>query len=168
MVMENYWRSWTGGIGMYALKIADSALTASGAVKDRVKAAPTLADMPVIKAFMIRYPSSSAQSIQDFHERFRDSQTTWNSIKHLAIKGDSEGVKNELLLQENQENMLRLSGINKALGDHSKLIGMINDNPQMSSDDKRKNIDRLYYSMIELARFGNKAFEEVDKSLKGK
>jgi hypothetical protein len=84
ILVENYVRSWTGGLGMYTLQLADKALRESGVLPDPVKPLETLSDLPVIKAFVVRYPSASAQSIQDFYDDYyakkRVSSTRkWNS-----------------------------------------------------------------------------------------
>lgn len=164
-VIDNYVRAWSGNLGQYAMKLADQALYASGAVPDPVKPAATLADIPIIKAFVIRYPSASAQSIQDFYDRFEKSQTVINSVRHLAKSGDLDAMQKELSLEENRTLMVNLSGIKDALSNQSKTIRMISKNKDIGPEDKRRLIDGLYNGMIETAKHGNKMVEALDKSL---
>ena len=63
IIIENYIRQWSGGLGMYTLQIADKALRSTGALPDPPKPDDTLADVPFIKGFIVRYPSASAQSL---------------------------------------------------------------------------------------------------------
>src|SRR5204863_8151537 len=73
IVIDNYIRGWTGTLGTYAVQIADAALRKAGVLPDPIQPARTLADIPAIRAFVVRYPSASAQSIQDFYDRYDKS-----------------------------------------------------------------------------------------------
>lgn len=167
-ILENYIRSWSGNLGMYALKLADQALEKTGVIPDPVKPASTLADLPVVKAFVIRYPSSSAQSIQDFYDRYTEQKTIADTIRHLARSGDFENMTKELTLQENQINLVKLDGIREALTAQGKFIRLVHKNPEMAPDEKRQIIDGIYFSMIEMAKNGNMLIDELDKALSPK
>jgi hypothetical protein len=161
-VIDNYINAWSGNTGKYALMIADKALEKAGVTPDPVKPAATLADIPVIKAFAVRYPSATAQSIQDFMDRFEQSNKIVTTIKHLAQTGDFESAQKEMLLEENQHYLFKVSGIKDAISNQMKFIHLVNKNPQISPDEKRQLIDGVYYSMIEQARTGNKLFDQID------
>jgi hypothetical protein len=162
-LMENYLRAWSGGLGMYALQIADKALREAGALPDPVLPAATLSDLPVIKAFAVRYPGATAQSIQDFYTNYYASKKYYDTIMHLAEQGDPKAVK---LMEDHQDSLAQLSSIREALTEHSQLVRMISKNPEMSSDDKRQLIDTLYFRMIEVAQAGNDAMRQVEKEFK--
>lgn len=163
-VIDNYVRQWTGGTGTYAMQIADAALRKAGVLPDPVRPAATLADIPVVKAFMVRYPSAQAQSIQDFDERSKKAEMTVNTIKFLAQQGDFESSLKEMTIGE--DTMLRLNGMQQALATQNKMIHMINQNPNVTPEEKRQLIDSIYYQMIEISRTGNDMLDRVDKQLK--
>lgn len=165
MVLENYIRAWSGNLGMYALKVADAGLTKAGVFPDPVKPTSTLADIPFIKAFVVRYPAATAQSIQDFHDRFKKSETVIQTIHHLASIGDAENMQKEFTLQENQDKLVNLGGIRDGLNHQTKLISLIYRNPQIAPDEKRQLIDGLYYGMIQEAKMGNELFTEIEKAV---
>jgi len=165
ILLENYIRAWTGNLGRYALQMADQLLLASGAVPDPVKPTATLADIPAIKAFVIRFPSASTQSITDFYDKYAESQKVRNTIRLLAKQGDFEAFEKELLLDENQSKLVSLDGVRKALGAQMKFIHMVNKNKDMTPIEKRQVIDSLYYNMIDIANFGNALADEVEKAL---
>lgn len=154
MVIENYVRAWTGGMGTYALQLADKALQATGIASPPPKAEATLADMPIIKSFVVRYPSAQAQSIQDFYDNFQKSQTTFATMRDLAKTGQAKELQR---YTEMQSAMPRLSGIEQALSNQNRMIQVINRNPEMSPSDKRQLIDKVYLTMIQVARAGNEA-----------
>lgn len=167
-IVENYIRAWSGGLGMYALQIADKGLEVAGVTPEKVRAEKTLAEIPVIKAFVVRYPGSNAQSIRDFYERYNDNQKYINTVKHLAKSGDFDAVQNELRVEENSHRMVQLSDTREALANGTKMIKLINANPQIPPAEKRQLIDATYLRMIEAAKYGNKMFDEMEKAMKGK
>src|SRR5690606_9254151 len=85
MVLENYIRSWSGSMGMYALQLADKGLIAAG-VTDAPPERPTatLADIPFVKAFIVRYPNGGTKSIQAFQEKFEENKMVLDTIKALS------------------------------------------------------------------------------------
>lgn len=167
MVIENYVRSWSGNTGMYALQLLDRSLTAAGLTPDPKKPKDTLADIPFIKAFVIRYPSSSAESIQDFYARYEKQAETIKSIRHLAKTGDLDAVEREMALAQQRMGLAQLDGIRDALTNSTKAVRMIYKDPSMSPDEKRQLIDALYYNMIGAAKIGNQGFDTIEKSARG-
>jgi hypothetical protein len=53
ILIENYIRGWTGTLGVYAMNAADKALRMAGQLPDPPMPTNTLADIPVIKAFVV-------------------------------------------------------------------------------------------------------------------
>lgn len=165
-VIENYVRSWGGTLGMYALQLADKGLQLAGAAPDPVKPAATLSDIPFVKAFAVRYPSATAQSIKDFYDNYADHKRIAETIRHLAQSGEFEAVQRELAMEENQPLLVKLDGIKDALEAQSRLIQMINKNPQMKPEEKRQFIDATYSGMIETAKMGNELAEQMKKAFR--
>lgn len=163
ILIENYLKSWTGGMGTYMLQLADKGLREAGVVPDPVKPASTLADIPIIKAFVVRYPSASAQSIQDFYSSSAESQKYFDTIMHLAKEGNPKSVE---LMEKHQEHMAQLSDIRSTLTEQSQIIRMVYKNPEIAPDEKRQLIDTLYYRMIELSKAGNEGLRQLKDATK--
>lgn len=153
ILIENYIRGWSGGLGVYVLNIADAGLRKAGVVPDPVKPAATLADIPFVKAFAVRYPSASAQSIQDFYDEHEKSKKFFDTWMARAKEGDAEAMAR---IQEagGPAMFARLDEMKTVLSEHSKLVRDIYKNPKMQPDEKRQIIDGLYYAMIQIARAG--------------
>jgi len=164
-VLENYISAWSGNLGRYALQLADKALTMSGAVPDPVKPASALADIPFVKAFVIRYPSSTAQSIQDFYDRNAQSRQVIDTIRHLAKGGDFQVMQREIKLGESQNQLISLDEVQRALSTQKKYIWDVYKNKQLTPDEKRQQIDYVYYGMIETAKAGNKILDQLEKAV---
>lgn len=165
MVLQNYIRSWGGNLGQYAVQVADKALIASGVAEDKVKPTSTLADVPFVKSFVVRYPMAGTNAVQDFQDNFKESKKIMDTIRHLAKEGDFNSVEKEFTLQANQEKLVQLDGIQEALSNQSKLIRLVNKNPDMSPDEKRQIIDGAYLMMTEVAKQGNLLMQEIKTQL---
>ncbi|SOD41311.1 LPD38 domain-containing protein [Nitrosovibrio sp. Nv4] len=159
VLIENYLRAWSGGLGVYALQIADKGLRESGVLPDPEKPAATLADIPVIKAFVVRYPSGTAQSIQDFYDTYSERKKSFETIRRKAAEGDVEAVEKTMAFDKNA--MVQLDGVKETLTEHSKLIRLIHKNPDIPGDEKRQIIDTLYFRMIELSKAANEELNSL-------
>lgn len=159
LVLENYVRSWTGNLGMSALQLVDKGLTAIGAVPEKVEPTKTWADMPLIRAFAVRYPSGSVQSVQDFYDEYANRKVALTTMKYLAKSGNAEGAEAE----RTEHAVVTAEKIHQALGVQSKLIRGIYADKELTADDKRTLIDQTYLQMIELAKIGNQIFDATAK-----
>ncbi|KKK97239.1 hypothetical protein LCGC14_2654740, partial [marine sediment metagenome] len=66
--IDNLINGWTGGLGRYALDILGAILKGTGISPDIPEPSPTLADLPVIKSFVVRNPyGSSGKAVNDFY-----------------------------------------------------------------------------------------------------
>lgn len=156
--IENYVRQWTGGMGMYALQLLDVELKRQGLAPDPVLPARTLADIPFVKAFVARYPSSTAQSIQDFYSTYYTAKRYYDTINHLAQQGDPKAVE---LMAQHEDKMVQLDGIRETLTGLSQFIHGVYKDPAMSPSDKRQLIDTAYMNMIDLAKGGNELYRQI-------
>ncbi|MGC2521478.1 MAG: LPD38 domain-containing protein [Stellaceae bacterium] len=164
ILLENYVRGWSGNLGVYALNLADAALRKSGELPDPTLPTATLADIPVVKAFVARYPTATTQSIQDFEDSYRANKVYYDTWIAKAKDGDAEAAQRIQRLG-GPRMFVNLDGIEKALQEHNKLIRDVYKNPQMTPSDKRQLIDTVYYRMIELGQAGKAALQRVDAAL---
>ena len=162
--IENLIRGWTGGLGMHALSIADAGLRAAGVTqRDYEKPAATLSDIPFVKAFHVRYPSASAESIQRFYENHKEIDQTVKTAKVLIEKENRPEEALKLLEDGNLEN---LNGMYESMRNIHDLVDKVWINPSMSADEKREFIDGLYMQMIEIAAAGNSLVDTMKAARK--
>lgn len=175
--IENYVRQWSGGLGMLALQLADGGLRKAGVLPDPIRPEDTLADIPVIKAFVARHPSGAARAIQDFYEAFNRRQQVINTFefynkkelnperaKALAQRfGKAKGAENPE--DDPQYIMANAQGIKDALASQQQFIRLIWKNPEITAVEKRQLIDMTYYQMIESAKLGNLFLKQLDESV---
>jgi len=158
-IMENYIRAWTGGLGKYALQLADLGLRKAGVVPDPIKPLKHLEDYPIIRAFMIRYPSSSAKSLQDFYERAAAKQKVYDTFKEKAT---SDLKAAQRVMRLDQSAFVQLTGIRQSLSQMNSVVQRVHQNPSMTPLQKQQLIDDLYKKMIEVARFGNQILDQTE------
>jgi hypothetical protein len=161
MVIENYVRQWTGGMGMYALQLADASLRKSKVLPDPPKPDDTLADIPVVKAFVVRYPSATADSIEHFYEQYEEKKMVSDTFDRMLQQGNSDVAMQ--VLQRDPTAMMNLDGIRSALSQQSQLVRMIYKDPSMKGDQKRQLIDGIYFQMIQMAHQGNQVMATMEK-----
>lgn len=164
VLLENYLRGWTGNLGVYALNAADAGLRKTGLLPDPPRPADTLADIPVVKAFVVRYPSASAESVQRFYDDYTRNKAFFATWMARAQEGDATAMEH-IQAAGGPRMFVQLDSIQQALGEHSKLIRDIWKNPEMQPEEKRQLIDQVYYSEIQIARAGRDQMQAIDREL---
>lgn len=164
ILIENYIRAWSGGLGMYALNGADAALRKAGVLPDPITPTPTLADIPFVKAFAVRYPSAGQQAIQDFYDDHNRSKRFFDTYMAKAREGDADATK-RIQQAGGLQMFVRLDGYREALSEHSKLVRDVYKNPTMPADEKRQLIDGLYWNMIQIGVLARHTLRETEKAL---
>lgn len=171
IVLDNYVRAWGGNLGQYAIQAADTILEKSGAAKaagiQYVENRPenTLADIPFIKAFVTRYPSSNVKSIGEFYDRFQVTETRLNTIHQLAKNGDFADMEKEYKTAQSQNQLINLAGYKTAISNQMQLIQRIYADPNTNPHEKRQQIDQFYTLIINEAHLANQTLDEMDKQL---
>lgn len=165
ILLENYIRAWSGGLGMFALQASDYSLRKAGIVEPDIGPMKTLSDIPFVKAFVVRYPSASDQRVENFYDRFEQSQQVINTISALAHRGEPQAALEEMMVEQNSGLLVNLKGIQGGLSKISAEIRQINKDPSMKPEEKRQMIDSLYETMIEGANLGNQYIDQLDAAM---
>jgi Large polyvalent protein associated domain 38 len=164
ILIENYIRGWSGNLGVYALNAADLALRKAGVLPDPPKPSSTLSDIPVIKAFVIRYPTATTQSIQDFEDQYANNKKFYDTWMAKAKDGDADAM-NRVQAAGGPRMFIQLDAIKSLLAEHNQLIRDVSKDPKSDPAEKRQLIDQLYNSMIGIGQYGKKAMKDIDAGL---
>ena len=161
MVIENYIRSWTGANGAYALSVVDKALEIAGVSKVKNPPESKWSEVPFVKSFTIRYPSTTAQPIPDFYTNYGKFEQVATTLNYLKKTNNVDGIL-EIISNPNTANKLvKLSTIREAMAGQNRYMQLINDMPDMPPAEKRQIIDGAMYGMIETAELGNQLMREI-------
>jgi hypothetical protein len=148
-----------------ALQASDAALVASGLVPDQGRAPWTLADIPVIKSFIVRNPSMGAQPVQDFYKLASDANRVYMSVQ-AELKAE-HGDAAARIIQENR-NLYAMHGAlqkaQSAIGLMTKAVRNTNLDPKIPDNDKINMSATTYYKIIETSKTMLKNFKDLEEA----
>lgn len=158
--VENLIRGWTGGLGYYALQLVSEGLTRTGLAEEGPpKPEKTFADIPLLKAFAVRYPQGGAESVQDFYDHYKEAAGIEKSIATMAREFKYE--KAMQILVEDYSGSLK--GHYQAISILHDMIEMTYNHPEMTPEEKREFIDISYFQMIQIAHNGNEMIKDLKR-----
>ena len=164
--IDNLINGWTGGLGRYAVNILDFILKKTGISPDIAEPSPTLADMPVIKAFVVRNPyGSSGQTVENFYDLLEEYTEGEKYLKEMLNLGEEVKYEEykashpELLFFYDFEDetgysasaryLRQVAGILSELG---KKQDEVYKSETMTPEEKRAAIDEIDMLKTETAR----------------
>lgn len=133
-------RGYAGSLGQYLTQGIDAALEATGAAETVPRPATGLEQAPIAKAFLGRTISGSTESLDRFYERLDELTRKSNSAKK---KGGSFAEAGELL---------RFRSTQRRISDLTARRRAIEEDPAMSPEQKRQEIDQINLLITNLAR----------------
>lgn len=87
--LDNLIYGYTAGLGRYAVDGLDVILKGTGISPDIPEPSPTLADLPVIKAFVVRNPYGSAgETVERFYKELEEYQAGEKYLKEMLELGE--------------------------------------------------------------------------------
>lgn len=163
---ENVVRGWTGGLGAYTLDILSAILKGTGISPDIPEPSPTLADIPVLKAFVVRNPYGSAgETVNRFYELLEEYQEGENYLKEMLSLDEQEKFETykaahpELLFYFDFEGDTSYSAsaryLRRVARDLSELRQMQDEvykSKTMTPEEKRLKIDEIDQLKTEVAQ----------------
>lgn len=162
LVIDNYLREWTGGMGTYVKDAMDFSLRKAGVLPDPVMPARALADIPFVRAFVVRYPDAQAASIQEFQDSYHQMAMVQNTFKALIKQG--QVTQAQQVMADNPTAFNNLQRIDKTITEQNQMVRAIYKNPSIKPAEKRQLIDGIYYQMITLSRAGNNLVESLQET----
>lgn len=155
VLIDNYIRSWTGGLGQHVVNAVDAGLRKAGVVPDPVLPARTLSDIPFVKAFTVRYPSSGLESIQKFFDELYQKEKVHETFMAGAKSGDPAMMDRAMTYDQTAIGN-RANAIRGVLTQEGSVIRGIYKNPNIPKEEKRQLIDQTLYVMLQLAQEGRR------------
>lgn len=156
-IATEYWiRGWTGTLGQLGMETMDKALNALG-ITDKTKPSPGAEDYWITRSFTSRYPSSNAQSIVDFYEKFSAQEEKVNSIRAAGQRAGQEQRAADLRTETKVANVKPHYDL---LNTHLKSVQDIMRDNSKTPDEKRRLIDKEVLQAISVAIAGNKKMTE--------
>ena len=174
MKIDNYIRSWTGGLGGYAMEAMNYTLKKSGVAQENPKPLTgefikDIADIPIIKALVIRNKSLSDENLRRFWNRYkkvRPKYITYNRLMSDSLgQGQLEAEKRFSAddVSKLQEEWSLIETNKQFITDMANMIQDIRRDVTMSGVEKRQLMDTYYGLAIEAAKITNEELKLFDK-----
>lgn len=157
--IESTINNWTGTLGRTFLSVLDKALIGSGIVDDPIKPEETLSDIPIIRAFVVRNPTSGSEYVTRFYDKYEKYSKIFNTIDKL--QRESDFVKaNELLLNIPAEAYV-IKSTYKIIQDLDSRVRTIYNSKIFNPNEKRQLIDEMYRQMINISKFSLETIKDI-------
>jgi hypothetical protein len=166
-VVDNYLQVWGGTGGKYLVQLSDSLLKKTGISDKAEKPAWTWGDVPILKAFIMKYPTMKAEPIREFYVNYDKATQIMNSMK-LAIKNQDEARYNDLE-DKYGDKIYRIQESYKMLGDANKLLNNLQNTDKgptgevLSPDERTQLMTTTWFQMTEMAKAANQITDELKK-----
>ena len=164
--IDNLIFGYTGGLGRYAVDSLTPILRATGISPDIPEPDPTLADIPVLKAFVVRHPyGSSGETVNDFYKVLEEHESGERFLKEMLELGNEgkfdtfKAAHPELLFFYDAENDVAYSAtarylrtVARELSELRKKQDEVFNDPDMDGAQKRRLVDEIDFVKTDVAR----------------
>ena len=164
IVIDNFVRQWSGGLGTYTMEILDKAARTAGIIPDPIKPTTPFEQLPFVKAFTIRHPLASTSHSDEFYSRYKEKSQIYASFKQLAEEGDFESAKRILAIDPSA--MVELTEMRQVINDMRTLVRVIPQLP-ITPDEMRQQIDKALSAITAIAKAGNDIMDQMEDALEG-
>ena len=138
---------YTAGAGRAAVKLVDPLFAAPKKEGGGVEPAQHMADIPLLRAFAVRFPTSQAVSVQEMYERLSELREKKRGIDYTN-KYRREGGQVERLAAKENSQLTRLESAATGISDLHRQIRRIQSNKFFDAEKKRAEIDKRFMQMI--------------------
>lgn len=166
-VLESAIRTYTGGLGSLYLRAADAALIKAGLAIDNRPARNSLADWPLAKGFVVRFPEKALDKVVTFPKRMKEARQRLESAKiHMEAYAFEKALQEfESSLGEGEaQTSIAGAGVEGILNFCQQMARKYTDMPVsiMPAERKRIEIDRLYHFAAAAAARGHDILDRLE------
>jgi hypothetical protein len=153
--IDNVLRGYTGGLGRVGTEAVDAAVRATGPEQPPRPAEGLQHRLPGVRGFTVREPGASSESAERFYRRLEESTRAKKTTDLYKREGRWEDYDR---YADRKEEQLAAHPSRQRVADRiSELRGqqrMIEQDPEMGAELKRREIDDIGKMIMELARDG--------------
>ena len=153
IVIDNYIRGWTGGLGNYFMMGLDKALIETGIIDDPIRPTDSLTKIPGLRAFNLRDPSMQSEFITDFYDEYNKYKKYKPTIEKLKKEGNfKEAAKLAKRKKLVDENIAVLERYKTIIDQHNEYVRKAFNMKDADPDQKQQIIDDMVFMMIKMAK----------------
>ena len=150
-VIDHFVYGHLAGLGRLAVSGVDVGLERAGLTEGIPKPEGTWSDVPILRAFVARNPSTQSESMENFYEERKRANTVSKTIKRLLKDGKFEEAKK--YSKKNREvikNHKYLESVASQLGKYRKVMDRVRQSRTLTPQQKRQKLDRVMTDMTNL------------------
>ena len=153
IVIDNYIKGWTGGLGNYFMMALDKALIETGIIDDPIRPTDSLTKIPGLRAFNLRDPSMQSEFITDFYEEYKKYKKYKPTIEKLKKDGDfKEAAKLAKRKKLIDKNIAVLERYKTIIDQHNEYVRKAFNMKNVDPDQKQQIIDDMVFMSIKMAQ----------------
>ena len=150
--IQNMILGYTGGLGRLGVSAIDNLLEAFGVVETPPDPSMTLADIPGIRGFIQRFPTSTAASIEIFYKRYLEDKRKWDSKKEeMGVRGKGPEIS-KAIAEMKPKQLVYYETVAKVLSAARAAAKGVYESPSMTPEAKKDALDNVYTMMADMAR----------------
>jgi hypothetical protein len=154
--IDNLLMGYFAGLGRHTVNSVDAILEGTGIVNSVPQPEKTKADIPVLKAFVVRDPAgSSSNSVNEFYENRTEATKYYNKYRDLLEAGEAQEAREYLAEHPEIKLYKPYNQISSQISDLRKLSNQVYESETMSPEEKRKKIDELNQLITDTAYRAN-------------
>lgn len=143
--IETFLRGWTGGLGLYTVKLFEGVGELTGVLPKGNKPALNAENIPVVKAFMAQ-EYASPQSVEDFYDEMNDLEAKYSTSKE---------TRQAILTAQQYERLKGMRKVADKLSDIRKAERAVMADKTITPEQKRQaseNADWLTVNLVRVAQ----------------
>lgn len=151
MQIDNAWFGLTGGFGRTVRSMSDWAVRPM--IGSPQPPSPTMSDIPLIRAFAVRYPSGSLEPIQQFYNRLNELESRASTVAAVVRSPSAyQGRRIPTLSAFEQQELGQLQTAREMISDLQRQKRDAYANRNISRSDKRDLINGLELLVLATAQ----------------
>ena len=160
--LDTLMRAWTGGLGRLTADMVD--LAVKSVQEGPPEPSATAADIPGIRGFVVRYPTSQAESVQAFYRIYDHAQEVGKTLTMKRRLGrDATGYANEHVLEV--ATLPALRDVAKVLSAARAGFRDVYESRDLTPEAKRDRLDELTLQMIDVSREVVRGYRDLETRL---
>jgi hypothetical protein len=140
--IETFLRGWTGGLGLYTVKLFEGVGEVTGAIPEGNKPALDTERYPVAKAFMAK-AYASPQSVEDFYNEMNDLEGKYTTSKQ---------TREAILTAEQYERLKGMRKVADKMGDIRAAERAVQADKTLTPEQKRQAMENADLLTVNLVR----------------
>lgn len=159
---------WLAGLGKLGLDASDAALRSLGLTPKNVGERPEkeFSDMPVVSAWVRKFPSFNPAYARGIYERFDKVQQNIATFKELARKQRDPVAARQFIATLEKNDLVNVRGYKDTVTQIRQKIQNIHENKKLKGYEKTQLINGHLFYLHYVSKRGSELIDKVDRQVR--